>query len=53
MPYMVILDENGAIPLPDKLIQELGWIEGDELDMTVENGKIIVRRIAPIPFPSD
>lgn len=39
--------ENGdaIIELPPQLIEELGWQIGDTLDITGEEGKVIIRNL--------
>ena len=42
-------DENGALILeiPDQLLEAQGWKEGTVLDITAENGTILLRAIPP------
>ena len=39
--------DNGdtIIELPPELLEEMGWKEGDTLDISDENGKIIIKKI--------
>ena len=30
-PFTLVVDNDGILNLPDKLIEEMGWKEGDEL----------------------
>ena len=41
-------DENGDpfITLPDELIEELGWMEGDVLDWDVRSNGIILSKVS-------
>ena len=32
MIWSVPVDENGVIVLPDDLLEQTGWVEGDELE---------------------
>lgn len=40
-------DEHGEcfVQLPDELIDELGWQVGDELEYTMEDESIILRKV--------
>lgn len=40
-------DEHGDcfVSLPDELIDELGWQVGDELEYTMEDESIILRKV--------
>jgi bifunctional DNA-binding transcriptional regulator/antitoxin component of YhaV-PrlF toxin-antitoxin module len=41
-------DENGdlIIPIPQPLLDELGWKEGDQIDFSFDtDGRIVVKRI--------
>ena len=41
-----ICDNGDAIvELPPELLEEMGWKEGDTLDISDENGKIIIKKI--------
>jgi bifunctional DNA-binding transcriptional regulator/antitoxin component of YhaV-PrlF toxin-antitoxin module len=41
-----ICDNGDAIlELPDELLNEMGWKEGDTLDISEKNGKIIIKKI--------
>jgi len=42
-------DENGSLILeiPDQLLESMGWKEGTVLDITAENGTILLRQIPP------
>lgn len=48
MNYTSILekDKNGELYfiIPDDLIKELGWKEGDDLDFTIDGDTIIIVR---------
>ena len=40
-----ICDNGDAIvELPPELLEEMGWKEGDTLDITEENGNIIIKK---------
>jgi len=42
-------DENGSLILeiPDQLLEAQGWKEGTVLDISAENGTILLREIPP------
>ena len=44
---VVEICDNGdaIIELPPELLEEMGWKEGDTLDISDENGKIIIKKI--------
>ena len=48
--YEVITQEDPdtgdlILPIPPELLEQMGWKEGDDLDITVdENGHIILKR---------
>lgn len=39
--------ENGdaIIELPTEMCEEMGWVEGDTIDITEKDGKIIMKKI--------
>lgn len=37
--------DNVIIKFPPDLIKELGWKEGDSIDVKLENGAIVLQRI--------
>lgn len=39
------IDGDAIVPLPDDLLLELGWEEGDTLNIRVENGQIILEKV--------
>lgn len=39
------IDGDAIVPLPDDLLLELGWEEGDILNIRVENGQIILEKV--------
>ena len=43
---VVEVDENGEyfIKIPDELIQELGWVEGDILQWAIEGDSVILSK---------
>ncbi len=49
--YEVITQEDPEtgdllIPMPPRLLEQMGWKEGDQLDFQIDdNGKIIVRKL--------
>ena len=48
--YTVILDEDGEdliLPVPDEVLDSLGWLDGDmlEWDVNEENNTIIIRKV--------
>jgi hypothetical protein len=38
-------DGNAILPLPKEMIDELGWLNGDILDMDIEGDTVIVKNI--------
>jgi bifunctional DNA-binding transcriptional regulator/antitoxin component of YhaV-PrlF toxin-antitoxin module len=41
-----ICDNGDAIvELPPELLEEMGWKVGDKLDITEENGSVIIKKI--------
>ena len=44
---VVEICDNGdaIIELPPELLEEMGWKEGDTLDISEKNGKIIIKKI--------
>ena len=44
---VVEICDNGdaIIELPDELLNEMGWKEGDTLDISEKDGKIIIKKI--------
>jgi AbrB family looped-hinge helix DNA binding protein len=44
---VVEICDNGdaIIELPPKLLEEMGWKEGDTLDISEKDGKIIIKKI--------
>lgn len=49
--YEVITQEDPEtgdviVPIPPQVLQELGWKEGDEIDIQLgDNGKIIIKKL--------
>lgn len=37
---------DAVLPLPDDLLSSLGWEEGDELSIALEEKKVILRKIS-------
>jgi len=35
---------NVILKFPDEVLKETGWKEGDELDVTIEDGKIVIKK---------
>ena len=35
-----------VIPIPEQILNDMGWYEGTELDMVVEGGEIIIREVS-------
>ena len=33
-----------VLPIPDDILQELGWEEGEELEWEISNGAIILKK---------
>jgi formylmethanofuran dehydrogenase subunit D len=44
---VVEICDNGdaIIELPPELLEEMGWKEGDTLDISEENGNVIIKKI--------
>ena len=45
--YTVTLEEDGddlLLPLPEEIVKDLGWNEGDELEWSVNNHTITLRK---------
>jgi bifunctional DNA-binding transcriptional regulator/antitoxin component of YhaV-PrlF toxin-antitoxin module len=44
----VEVDEHGdlLVPIPKEMLEELGWTEGQEVDMEWVDGKIIVTKVS-------
>lgn len=36
--------DNVILKFPDEVLKETGWKEGDELDVTIEDGKIVIKK---------
>ncbi|MBW3573129.1 MAG: AbrB/MazE/SpoVT family DNA-binding domain-containing protein [Gemmatimonadetes bacterium] len=47
MLHRTKLDLDGTIDLPDELLQKLGWKPGDWLEITFEDGAIVITRAKP------
>ena len=48
--YTVILDEDGEdliLPVPDEVLDSLGWLDGDmlEWDVNEDDNTIIIRKV--------
>ena len=46
--YDVTLEEDGGdliLPVPEDLMDELGWQENDLLEWTIEDDHIVLRRV--------
>lgn len=43
---VVYMDEhnNHVIDIPEEILQTLGWKEGTDVTLTVENGQIVIRK---------
>lgn len=37
---------DAILPIPDDILSSLGWAEGDELSITLEEKKVILRKIS-------
>jgi len=49
--YTVTLEEDGdecILPLPDELMDQLGWYDGDELEWIVNDDNTITIRKVPV-----
>ena len=45
--YTVTVEEDGddlLLPLPEEIVKDLGWNEGDELEWSVNNDTITLRK---------
>lgn len=46
--YEVIVqeDENGdyLVPIPPILLEQLGWKEGDDVEFSIENGQVFIKK---------
>lgn len=42
-----LLEENGELilPLPDDILEDLGWTENTIIEWTIENGHMVLRKI--------
>ena len=50
MAWQITIDEDGYLPLPEELLTEMGWKEGDELDWyDNEDGSFSLRKHDPNP----
>jgi len=48
MTRTITVEEDGddiILPIPDDILLELGWNEGDILEWTLENGAAVLRRV--------
>lgn len=45
--HVVEICDNGdaILELPPELCEDMGWKEGDNLDITVENGQLILKKV--------
>lgn len=41
----VTKDGDAIIDLPEEMLKDLGWKEGDTLDMSVVDGRIILKKV--------
>jgi AbrB family looped-hinge helix DNA binding protein len=46
------VDQKGNVPLPEPVLRASDIRPGDELDISAEDGTIILRKPAPIPTDS-
>ncbi|HAV1601576.1 TPA: AbrB/MazE/SpoVT family DNA-binding domain-containing protein [Enterobacter hormaechei subsp. xiangfangensis] len=37
--------DEAMIVIPDEVMESMGWKEGDTVDLSVENGGIVIRKI--------
>ena len=54
--YDVTLEEDGGdliLPVPEDLMDELGWQENDLLEWTIEDDHIVLRRVDEDEFPKE
>ena len=46
--FVVTLEEDQygdlVLPIPEEILDELGWTEGDDLDYTLDGDSIILRK---------
>lgn len=48
--YLVELEENIAtgdlmIPIPEAILNSMGWYEGTELEWVLDNGELLLREV--------
>ena len=44
---VITVEQEGddlVLPIPDDILQELGWEEGEELEWEISNGAIILKK---------
>lgn len=41
----ILEDGSAVLGLPDELLNDMGWKEGDTLDIKLEDGAIILKKI--------
>ena len=49
--YTVTVDEDPdtgdmILPFPDEMMEELGWVNGDDLDFVVKDGEAIITNLS-------
>ena len=37
--------DNVIMKIPPEIIEHTGWVEGDTLDITLENGAIVIKKV--------
>jgi len=47
------IDGDAIVPLPDDILLELGWEEGDTLNIRVEDGQIILEKTDALEKTND
>ena len=43
------IDGDAIVPLPDDILIQLGWQEGDEVEIIEKNGYIILKKVEHEP----
>ena len=47
--YVVQLEEDEVgdliLPIPEELLEQLGWKEGDELDFSLRDGLVVIQKV--------
>ena len=46
------VDQKGSVPLPAEVLRDSGFRPGDELDISAEDGNIVLRKVGHAPTES-